>query len=104
MDPMNPAQPVTRILIALCSSSSSPPVKAAVLKSATVAPDRLEAWIEERVKQGVDVLVRHPRLVQTGLDLVGFPTICWQETDYSVFQWTQTTPVLLGSGLGCNWG
>ncbi len=56
-----------------------------------------------------DVLVCHPRLVQTGLDLVEFPTICWYETDYSVYTmrqerrpprlrdsgtpWSRTTPV-----------
>ena len=32
--------------------------------------------------EGVDVLVCHPRLVQTGLDLVEFPTICWYETEF----------------------
>ena len=47
--------------------------KVAVLKADTVAPDRRESWVDERVKQGVDVLVCHPRLVQTGLDLVGLP-------------------------------
>ncbi len=47
--------------------------KVAVLKADTVAPDRRESWVDERVKQGVDVLVCHPRLVQTGLDLVDFP-------------------------------
>ena len=63
--------------------------KVAVLKADTVAPDRRESWVDERVKQGVDVLVCHPRLVQTGLDLVDFPTICWFETENSVFQSTQ---------------
>ena len=63
--------------------------RVAVLKADTVAPDRRESWVEERVKQGVDVLVCHPRLVQTGLDLVDFPTICWQETDYSVYTMRQ---------------
>ena len=59
--------------------------RVAVLKADTVAPDRREAWVEEKVKQGVDVMVCHPRLVQTGLDLIDFPTICWYETDYSVY-------------------
>ena len=53
--------------------------RVAVLKADSVAPDRREAWVEERVKQGIDVLICHPRLVQTGLDLVDFPTICWFE-------------------------
>ena len=44
--------------------------------------------VADRVKQGVDVLICRPRLVQTGLDLVDFPTICWAETEFSVFQST----------------
>ena len=44
-----------------------------------------------RVEEGVDVLVCHPRLVQTGLDLVEFPTICWYETDYSVYTMRQAS-------------
>ena len=39
----------------------------------------------DKVKEGIDVLICHPRLVQTGLDLIDFPTICWDETDYSVY-------------------
>ena len=35
----------------------------------------------DKVKQGIDVLICHPRLVQTGLGLIDFPTLCWFETD-----------------------
>ena len=59
--------------------------RVAVLKADSVAPDRRESWVEERVKQGVDVVICHPRLVQTGLDLIDFPTLVWFETDYSVY-------------------
>ena len=38
--------------------------------------------MEEWVAQGVDVVICHPRLVQTGLYLVDFPTICWFETEF----------------------
>ena len=65
--------------------------RVAVLKADTVAPDRREAWVEERVKQGVDVVICHPRLVQTGLDLIDFPTLCWFETDYSVYTMRQAS-------------
>ena len=41
--------------------------------------------------QCIDVLICHPRLVQTGLDLVDFPTICWMETDYSVYTMRQAS-------------
>ena len=65
--------------------------KTAVMKADAVAPDRREAWVADRVKEGVEVLVCHPRLVQTGLDLVDFPTIVWFETDYSVYTMRQAS-------------
>ena len=49
----------------------------AVLKAGTVAADRREEWVGARVREGVEVLICHPRLAQTGLDLVDWPSICW---------------------------
>ena len=57
--------------------------RVAVMKADAVAPERREAWVADRVKEGIDVMICHPRLVQTGLDLIDFPTLCWFETDYS---------------------
>ena len=65
--------------------------RVAVMKADAVAPDRREAWVADRVAEGVDVLICHPRLVQTGLDLVAFPTIAWYETDYSVYTMRQAS-------------
>ena len=65
--------------------------RTAVMKADAVAPDRREAWVADRVKKGLDVLICHPRLVQTGLDLIDFPTICWYETDYSVYVMRQAS-------------
>ena len=76
--------------------------KVAVLKADTVAPDRRESWVADRVKQGIYVMICHPRLVQTGLDLIDFPTLIWYETEFSVFQATQKGTVLLGCRFGCN--
>ena len=59
--------------------------RVAVMKADAVAPNKREAWVADKVKQGIDVLICHPRLVQTGLDLIDFPTIIWGETDYSVY-------------------
>ena len=70
--------------------------KVAVMKADAVAPERREAWVAQRVEEGVDVLLCHPRLVQTGLDLVEFPTICWYETEVSVFQSTPKATLLVG--------
>ena len=66
-------------------------LRVAVMKADAVPPERREAWVAKRVEEGVDVLVCHPRLVQTGLDLVEFPTICWYETDYSVYTMGQAS-------------
>ncbi|HXH20629.1 MAG TPA: helicase-related protein [Dehalococcoidia bacterium] len=65
--------------------------RVATLKSDTVSADRREEWVERRVKEGLDVLVVHPRLVQTGLDLVDFPTIVWYEVEYSVYTMRQAS-------------
>ena len=59
--------------------------RVAVMKADAVDPKRREAWVADKVKQGIDVMICHPRLVQTGLDLIDFPTICWAETDYSIY-------------------
>ena len=65
--------------------------RVAVMKADAVPPERRETWVADRVKEGVDVMVCHPRLVQTGLDLVDFPTIVWFETDYSVYVMRQAS-------------
>ena len=62
--------------------------RVAVMRAEAVAPDQREAWVADRVEKGLDVLICHPRLVQTGLDLVDFPTICWFETEFLVLQST----------------
>jgi hypothetical protein len=65
--------------------------RVAVLKASTVAADRREEWVAARVREGADVLICHPRLVQTGLDLVDWPSIAWYETEYSVYVMRQAS-------------
>ncbi len=65
--------------------------RVAVMKADAVAPNKREKWVADRVKQGIDVLICHPRLVQTGLDLIDFPTIVWDEIDYSVYVMRQAS-------------
>jgi hypothetical protein len=66
-------------------------LRVAVLKSDTVAADRREEWLAARVREGVDVMICHPRLVQTGLDLIAWPSICWYQTDFSVYVMRQAS-------------
>lgn len=57
-------------------------LKTAVLRA---APNKREAWVEKQVKAGVDVIITHPRKVETGIDLLDFPTLVWMAIDYSVY-------------------
>jgi hypothetical protein len=43
-----------------------------------------EAWYVRQVKEGVQVVIGHPKLVETGLDLLDFPTIIFYESGYSL--------------------
>ena len=64
--------------------------RVAVLRP-TVATDKREAWYERQLSQGVDVVICHPRLVETGLDLLSFPTIYFYETGYSTYTLRQAS-------------
>lgn len=57
-------------------------LKAAVLKA---QPDKREEWVEKQVQAGIDVIITHPKKVQTGLDLLDFPTLIWMGQEFSVY-------------------
>src|SRR5882757_5176332 len=58
-------------------------IRTAVLRS-NVATEKREAWYARQVKQGIQVVICHPKLVETGLDLLDFPTIIFYESGYSL--------------------
>src|SRR6266567_3380322 len=58
-------------------------IRTAVLRS-NVGTEKREAWYARQVKQGVQVVICHPKLVETGLDLLDFPTIIFYESGYSL--------------------
>ena len=63
---------------------------------ASVPLAKREEWIAEHAPR-LDVVVSHPRLVETGLDLFdkagrhNFPTICFYETGYNLFTLRQAS-------------
>jgi hypothetical protein len=57
-------------------------LRAAILRA---PPNKREGWVEKQVKAGVNVIISHPRKVETGIDLLDFPTIVWMAIDYSVY-------------------
>ena len=64
--------------------------RVAVMTTAIPRSER-EAWVAQRLKDGVDVVISHPKLVETGVDLFEFPTILWFATGYSLFQLRQAS-------------
>lgn len=66
-----------------------------VLRSSVTLAHR-EEWIAQHAPQ-LDVVISHPRLVETGLDLFdkhgrhNFPTICFYETGYNLFTLRQAS-------------
>jgi SNF2 family DNA or RNA helicase len=66
-----------------------------VLRSSVLLANR-EQWIADNAPH-LDVVVSHPRLVETGLDLFdkkgghNFPTLCFYETGYNLFTLRQAS-------------
>jgi superfamily II DNA or RNA helicase len=49
-----------------------------------VRPSQREAWYARQVEEGFQVALAHPKLVETGLDLLDFPTLYFYETGHSL--------------------
>jgi hypothetical protein len=71
---------VTRRLERILTSEG---IRTSVLRS-NVDTSKREAWYVRQIKQGVQVVISHPKLVETGLDLLDFPTIIFYESGYSL--------------------
>ncbi len=65
-------------------------IRAEVLTAET-PPEQREAWYERQLGDGMQVCICHPKLVQTGLDLLPFPTIFFVQTGYSIYTLRQAS-------------
>jgi len=65
-------------------------IPAEILRS-QVKPELREEWLREKVEQDIQVIIGNPMLVQTGLDLLDFPTIIFYQTGYSIFTLRQAS-------------
>lgn|GEM_PF-820366 len=64
-------------------ASQIPGAKVQVIRSTTVNTRKREAYVKEKLNQeGKNVLICHPELVETGLDLLECPTVIWVQTGY----------------------
>ena len=58
-------------------------IRVAVLTS-DVPTEKREAWIEKKLAEGVRVTISHPKIIETGLDLLSHPTLIFYESGYSL--------------------
>ena len=65
-------------------------MRTAILRP-TVPTVQREAWYAKKVAEGVQVVISHPKLVETGLDLLDFPTLIFYETGYSLHTLRQSS-------------
>ena len=65
-------------------------VRVEILRS-TVKPENRESWVAAKVREGVDCIICNPKLVETGLDLLDFPTIIFYQTGYNLFTLRQAS-------------
>ncbi len=66
-----------KILESKVTGRANKPINVAILRSTTVETINREAWLEDQVEEGCDVLICNPKLVKVGLDLIAFPTILY---------------------------
>lgn len=51
----------------------------------SVPTEKREAWVEKQVRNGLQVLITNPKIIETGLDLNAFTTIIFYSVGYNLF-------------------
>lgn len=59
-----------------------PQANCLVLKSNSPPAAKREFYVKQKLAGATNVLICHPALVETGLDLIECPTLIWQQTGY----------------------
>jgi len=58
-------------------------IRVAVLTS-DVPPEKREAWFAQRVREGIQVTISHPKIIETGIDLLNHSSLIFFESGYSL--------------------
>ena len=58
-------------------------IRVAVLTS-DVPPEKREGWFAQRLREGVQVTISHPKIIETGMDLLSHPSLIFFESGYSL--------------------
>ncbi len=70
----------------LARSAHGTDVQVAILRSTTVKPGARGAWFAAREHDGTAVVLCHPGLVETGMNLIEWPEIVFAEPTYSLYR------------------
>lgn len=65
-------------------------MKTDVLKS-SVSPENREQWIQDREKEGVECIIAGTKLVETGVDLLSWPTLVFYQCSYNIYSLRQAS-------------
>ncbi|MVX63715.1 hypothetical protein GKZ28_08400 [Clostridium chromiireducens] len=52
--------------------------------TSSIKLQKREEWIEKQYQKGVEVIITNPKCVETGLDIIQYPTIYFYETSYDI--------------------
>ena len=63
----------------------------AITMTSSVKSSTREEWIDKKLKEGYDVILCNPSLVETGLDLLAFTTIVFYQMGYNLFTMRQAS-------------
>jgi hypothetical protein len=58
-------------------------IRVAVLTS-DVPPEKREGWFAQKVREGVQVTISHPKVIETGIDLLNHASLIFFESGYSL--------------------
>ena len=78
------------VTVRLKSILESYNIKTTILRS-SVKPEKREKWLGDAVKDDFKVVIANPKLVETGLDCLQYPTIIYVQTGYSIFTLRQSS-------------
>jgi hypothetical protein len=58
-------------------------IRVAVLTS-DVPPEKRDAWFNRKLREGIQVRISHPKIIETGMDLISHPSLIFYESGYSL--------------------
>jgi uncharacterized methyltransferase DUF6094 len=57
----------------------------------SISTKKRAAYINQKAKEGVNVLICNPKMVEVGINMLDFPTLCFYEVAYSLYIMSQAS-------------